>query len=128
MTPLNDLEWKSNSLMTKSFDFKKKCPNGLTILMNTKTKEKALTRSDGSIRHYRNDTYHNTAGPAIIHPNGIEEYWTDGKFISFGYNGAKCLLFETSLSLKIPYPFILRVYSGYLYSSVDELLLLSLML
>lgn len=43
---------------------------------------------DGSIRFYNEFNYlHNDNGPAIIFPEGLEEYWSYGRFQHYGYKG-----------------------------------------
>ena len=42
--------------------------------MNTKSQIKRYTATDGTIRFIKDGKLHNTDGPALIHPDGKEEY------------------------------------------------------
>jgi len=39
---------------------------------------KCLKSSDGTIRYIRDGKLHNSEGPAVIYPNGKEEYYING--------------------------------------------------
>jgi len=39
---------------------------------------KCLKSPDGTIRYIKDNKLHNTEGPALIHPNGKEEYYING--------------------------------------------------
>ena len=41
----------------------------------------AMTYPDGSGYWYKNNLRHRDDGPAIENPNGIKQYWIDGKYI-----------------------------------------------
>ena len=39
---------------------------------------KCLKSPDGTIRYIKDNKLHNAEGPALIHPNGKEEYYING--------------------------------------------------
>ena len=43
---------------------------------------KRLKSPDGTVRYIRDGKLHNAEGPALIHPNGKEEYYLNGFMFS----------------------------------------------
>jgi hypothetical protein len=47
-----------------------------------KNTTKRLKSPDGTIRYIRDNKLHNSEGPALIHPDGKEEYYLNGFMFS----------------------------------------------
>ena len=47
--------------------------------MSEKIQVKRYKSPDGTVRHIKDGKLHNADGPSLIHPDGREEYWVDGK-------------------------------------------------
>ena len=43
---------------------------------------KRYTSPDGTIRYVKDNKLHNSEGPALIHPDGKEEYYLNGFFLT----------------------------------------------
>lgn len=43
---------------------------------------KRFKSPDGTIRHVKDGKLHNAEGPALIHPDGKEEYYLNGIFLT----------------------------------------------
>jgi hypothetical protein len=46
--------------------------------MSKKVEIKKVKSSDGSVRYVKDGKLHNADGPALIHPDGKEEYYLNG--------------------------------------------------
>ena len=43
---------------------------------------KRLKSTDGTVRYIKGNKLHNPDGPAVIHPDGTEEYYLNGIFLT----------------------------------------------
>ena len=50
--------------------------------MSNQNPVKRYKSPDGTIRYVKDNKLHNADGPALIHPNGKEEYYLNGIFLT----------------------------------------------
>ena len=55
--------------------------------MTTAVQTKCVKSPDGTIRYIKDNKVHNSEGPALIHPNGKEEFYLNG--IQYSKDGHK---------------------------------------